>query len=88
MVGDEGPFPGVNGVAGKGECKESACSRHGCRGGYLGATDRLSFADQHKNRVLALLGNAKREILYQATDLIGVLEGASSIQSIRRMTKK
>ena len=57
----------------------------------LGITDRAGRAliqTACKRGILSKMGNARRGAFYQATDLIGILEEASSLQGIRRIAAR
>ena len=57
----------------------------------LGITDRAGRAliqTACKRWILSKMGNARRGAFYQATDLIGILEEASSLQGIRRIAAR
>ena len=54
---------------------------------HLGITDRAArnlVEVSCERGILAKMGNAKRGAFYQASDLIVVLEEASSLEGIRR----
>ena len=58
---------------------------------HLGVTDRAArtiVATACDRGILAKMGNARRGAFYQATDLISVLEDASSVQGIRRIAAR
>ena len=58
---------------------------------HLGITDRAArnlVEVACERGILAKMGNAKRGAFYQATDLIAVLEEASSLRSIRRIAAR
>ena len=58
---------------------------------HLGITDRAArnLIDAACERdILVKMGNAKRGAFYQATDLIVVLEEASSLEGIRRIAAR
>ena len=58
---------------------------------HLAITDRAArnlVGTACERGILAKMGNAKRGAFYQATDLIAVLEEASSLQGIRRLAAR
>lgn len=57
----------------------------------LGITDRAArtlVQAACERGILSKIGNARRGAFYQATDLIGILEEASSLQGIRRIAAR
>ena len=57
----------------------------------LGITDRAArnlVEVACERSILAKVGNAKRGAFYQASDLIAVLEEASSLEGIRRIAAR
>lgn len=57
----------------------------------LGITDRAGrvlIQTACERGILSKMGNARRGAFYQATDLIGILEEASSLQGIRRIAAR